>query len=78
MDGWKYKTDRPEEGWKGAYMMWLRRCASIYLKAGKCGVDTLTKPPVHSGLGLPPYNYLCKIMLLGDGFVTAHSLINLR
>ncbi len=61
-----------EEGWKGAYMEWLRRSISVHRDGGAGGATT-TKPLSSNGIK-PNYDHLCKVWLLGDGFVSGMPL----
>ncbi len=62
-----------EEGWKGAYMEWLRRSISVHMKKSVYsdggGGATTTKPLSSNGIK-PDYDHLCKVLLQGDGFVS--------
>ncbi len=73
-----------EEGWKGAYMEWLRTSISVHVKKSvysggcSCGCSArTTKTPSSDGIKCD-YDHFYEILLLqGDRFVSSSFLTNI-
>ncbi len=69
-------TRYKEEGWKGAYMEWLRQSISVHIMkrsvySGGCGCSERTIKPLSSNGIKCDYDHLCDILLIGARFVSS-------
>lgn len=70
---WEQHHARTEEGWKGAYMTWLRAAAKRY--RNKNASRFVHAPVAHQGQPAPTYSCIVKILLAGDHGVGKSSLL---
>lgn len=70
---WEQHHARTEEGWKGAYMTWLRAAAKRY--RNKNASRFVHAPVAQEGQPAPTYSCIVKILLAGDHGVGKSSLL---